>query len=289
MPLMTVRLFGSLELRHGTAPAPPFATRWARGIFSYLVLHRGRFFSRELLCGTFWRESSANCGRKRLRTALWRIRRLLEEIDVDPDGVLRCERSRVGIPGYAPVRVDVEQFEERTRSVISARAPTLDSETARDAERAVALYRGDLLEGEYGDWCCAERERLRLRLLTVLERLMVHHRGRREWTSAIRRGCQVLRRDPLREHVHREVMRCHYAMGNRPAAIRQYRECVRILDREVEVDPMLETRRLLELIRSEGPLEELSTRGDERVEEGLGRRASVAESFEGSPLPAPVR
>jgi len=66
--------------------------------------------------------------------------------------------------------------------------------------------------------------------------------------QAIARANHVLRHDPLREHVHRQLMRCHYAMGNRPAAIRQFQRCVEILDRELDVPPMAETRVLFNRI-----------------------------------------
>jgi DNA-binding SARP family transcriptional activator len=72
---------------------------------------------------------------------------------------------------------------------------------------------------------------------------------RREWRKAIARGSELLRRDPFREHIHRELMKCHYAMGNRPAAVRQFSACVRILREELDIDPMAETRALIEGIR----------------------------------------
>ena len=68
---------------------------------------------------------------------------------------------------------------------------------------------------------------------------------------AIQRGETVLLHDPLREHVHRCLMVCHSFMGNRPLAVRQYRECARALEEELGIPPMESTRDLLRRIQAE--------------------------------------
>lgn len=246
MQQLTVRLFGGLELGEaGRAPAT-FPTRRSQSIFAFLVLHHGSFFSRHALCGIFWPESSEDFARKGLRTALWRIRQALEADDIDADRVLHADSRQVGIARSAGVWVDTREFELRTRILTGPVQADFDEESARSLGRAARLYRGHLLGEVYDDWCSQERERFLLMFLTVLERLTSYHESRGEWWRAIGRAVQVLRHDPLREHVHRQLMRCHYAMGNRPAAIRQYHRCVAILDSELGVVPMGETQSLLD-------------------------------------------
>jgi LuxR family maltose regulon positive regulatory protein len=106
------------------------------------------------------------------------------------------------------------------------------------------MYRGDFIEGYDYDWCIPERERLRLAYLAALERLMEVHVRRGELHLAIALGEQILQNDPLREHVHRQLMICHCLQGNRPLAVRQYRRCEKVLDKELGIAPMDATHQL---------------------------------------------
>lgn len=44
--------------------------------------------------------------------------------------------------------------------------------------------------------------------------------------------------DPLHEPAHRWLMQLYALSGQRAAALRQYRECVRILEGELGVSPL---------------------------------------------------
>ena len=67
--------------------------------------------------------------------------------------------------------------------------------------------------------------------------------GRRRWR---RDGVE---RDPLDEAAHRRLMLSLAQAGDRAAAIRQYRACVAVLERELGVPPLDETTALYEAIR----------------------------------------
>ena len=63
-------------------------------------------------------------------------------------------------------------------------------------------------------------------------------------TRPSRRAEQRLALDPLHEPAHRRLISCYAASGRRGDALRQYRECVRVLDRELGVRPLAETTEL---------------------------------------------
>jgi tetratricopeptide (TPR) repeat protein len=114
----------------------------------------------------------------------------------------------------------------------------------------VALYRGDLLEEIYDDWCVHERQRLRALALDALRRAMSYHLHRHDWSAALKHGQRTLNIDPLNEPAHATVMRCHCRAGNRAAALQQYATCVRLLREELDVEPMAETVAIYEQIRA---------------------------------------
>jgi DNA-binding SARP family transcriptional activator len=243
---LRIRLFGGLEVRRGQVPLPPFATRRSELLFAFLVLNQGRLVHRDVVCGQLWGDQCDADARKALRTALWRIRLVIEPRKEDRERFVRVDGAQLAFEGPDDTWVDTAEFE----ACVAPRGGGPDLERLG---RAAELYRGDLLEGHYDEWCLSHRERLRMAYLTALERLVAHHRAAGQWLEAIDYGRRLLGADPLREHIHRAVILSHSAMGDRPSALRQYECCVRTLREELDVAPMEETRRLCEEIRVDAP------------------------------------
>jgi len=63
-------------------------------------------------------------------------------------------------------------------------------------------------------------------------------------TSASQSALRLLALDPLQESVHRALMRLYDRQGRRAASLRQYQECVDLLQRELGTEPESETRQL---------------------------------------------
>ncbi len=105
------------------------------------------------------------------------------------------------------------------------------------------LYEGELLEGlslreeAFEEWLAAERRRLRELARDALTELLAHYEAIAETKAGRRVAEQLLALDPLQESVHRALMRLHAAEGRHGAALKQYGECVRILSRELGVEP----------------------------------------------------
>lgn len=189
---------------------------------------------REVLMEALWPEQPAQQVRRRLNTLLWRLRRFMG------DGQLRCADS--GLVSLAEtVHCDAVEFEH---------------EQALDAGWRDALdrYGGELLPGCYDDWVVRERERLRALQLGVLRRLARYHEERGELDLAIRHAAALSAADPLREDVHRLLMRLYTRAGRRADALRQYETCTCELARELRMDPMPETVLLAADIRAGGPV-----------------------------------
>ena len=118
-------------------------------------------------------------------------------------------------------------------------------------DRAVDLYRGDLLEGWYQDWCLFERERLRTMYMMTVEKLLAYHLMHGELDEGFACGERILRHDRAHERTHWRLMRLRYLGGDRTGAMRQYDACVAALREELDVAPSERTTSLYELIRSD--------------------------------------
>jgi DNA-binding SARP family transcriptional activator len=84
--------------------------------------------------------------------------------------------------------------------------------------------------------------------LSALTALCDYAAQRRDYGTVEEHARAILAVDNLREQAHRHLMRAHYFLGQRAAAIRQYRACQADLQRELGVAPSLLTQQLHEAI-----------------------------------------
>ncbi|MGZ9098176.1 MAG: AfsR/SARP family transcriptional regulator [Brevundimonas sp.] len=248
MQTLRVQLFGHLKVAAGSGAAVRFPTRKSRALLAYVALKRERRANRLAVVGDLWPESDEERAHRALNTELWRLKTALRDSGADPAVYLDTDHETVGFKAGAAIWCDVRVFDDATRSlaVLSERDGVPDRRFLVALAEAVALYNGDLLEGIYDDWCLVHRESYRARLVAALEHLVQARMEAREWDEAIAFGQRLIAIDPLLEHVHRALMRCHYIKGNRPAALKQFAACATALRRDLRVEPMDETRQVYE-------------------------------------------
>jgi DNA-binding SARP family transcriptional activator len=244
-PILRVHMFGGLVIHRDDWPHTARLTRGAEALFSYLILERQRSHARDTLAGLFWGDMPDDRARNCLNTALWRLRRILEPdplhrgmyIQTTPAGDVRFNAA-------SDYWLDVAVFEDTLARLLVVPPEQLDTEAARQLDAAIGLYAGDLLTGVFDDWALAERERLRARYLDARAHLMRIHVAHGDLQKGLACGLDVLRDDPLREEIHREVIRLYQATGQSAHAVRQYEACREVLFAELGVAPAPETETL---------------------------------------------
>jgi DNA-binding SARP family transcriptional activator len=238
-PVLSIRLFGALDLRYGDRLLSPLASARAETLLAYLVLHRDAPQSRQHLAFVLWPDSSEAQARTNLRHVLHDLRRALPAADRFLDVSARTLRWRTDVPCW----LDVLAFED---ALARAQDDPADEGLAALRE-AVAMYAGDLLEGCYEDWLLAPRERLRLRYLEALERLATLLGERGDYAQASGFAERLIQNDPLNEQAYRLLMRLRAASGQLARALQTYHLCSATLERgwvsSRRQQPALPTRR----------------------------------------------
>ncbi|MBI2910354.1 MAG: hypothetical protein HYX92_22140 [Chloroflexi bacterium] len=250
MSKLEVRLFGSFDVRYRGENVGGLVGRKVRELFCYLLLHRDHPHSREVLADLLWSDCDAVHSRAYLRKALWQLQATLESMG-EVDRVLQVGKDWIQVCSGSHVWTDVERFEHAFTLTQNLRGVELDPPVAESLETAVALYRGDLLEGWYQDWCLFERDRLRERFLAALHRLMIHCETCGDYEKGLSYGMRILNCDPARERAHQGVMRLHCLAGDKTAALRHYERCVAALDKELGVPPDTQTVTLYRQIQTD--------------------------------------
>ncbi len=194
--ILRVHLFGGLHLeRYGVSVGLP-ATRSARLLLAYLLIHADRWHERAFLAGLLWPDAPEADARRRLRQALWRLRRVF------PD--LHSDRNRVSVALDEGMWVDVVAFQDAIRRGEEADIYLTRIHAWQDA---VASYGGMLLPGFYEDWVLLERERLHQSFLRALDELIQHYMREGRYEVALRFARRLVDEEPLNEEAHRNVMR----------------------------------------------------------------------------------
>lgn len=246
MSRLEISLLGRLRVRWAASGALSIDSVNAQKLFSYLLLFRDRAHSREKLAELLWSNYQASRAKTYLRKALWQLQNALDVATCRP---LLIESDWIQINPDTQLWLDLSEFERAFREIEDVPGGGIDKEAVQRLEQAVALYRGDLLEGCYDEWCLLERERLRRMHLIMLDKLSASCEANGLYEAGIQYGMEMLRHSGSHEGAHQRLMRLHYAAGDRTAALLQYELCTRIMERDLDVAPSAQTKALYEQIR----------------------------------------
>lgn len=250
--MLKISLFGTGQANYKDQPIPDFPNQQSYLLFCYLLLHKPYPHHREHLSTIFWGDTITSTSRKRLRNALWRLRKMFESVGLCTDDYLLVADETISFINSSNYWLDIEVFENGVDACKDLSGRDLTVEQATKLESAVELYIGDLLESIYEDWLLYDRERYRLAYLNALNKLMVYHGFSGNYERGLAYGEEILARDSTREKVHRQMMWLYSLADNRNAALAQYKRCRQILREELGVRPMLETQNLYAaLLRNE--------------------------------------
>ncbi|RME97823.1 MAG: hypothetical protein D6768_18795 [Chloroflexi bacterium] len=213
-----------------------------RELFFYLLAHpQGQ--TRDAIGLTFWPESSQNDLKRQFRNTIYRLRRATDKDFI----VYDQDMDRYYFNREMDYQYDVEIFEAKL-----ARARDAKNVETRITElkEAVKLYRGPYLLDFEQTWLLAERQRLSHLYVQANLTLARHYLNTKNYNATLNYAWDVLKEDPCQEIAHRLIMRAYAGMGDRASAVRQYKECERILREEVGVSVSAQTRQLYnEIIR----------------------------------------
>lgn len=266
MSSLQISLMGVVRVNYQGLPAENSMGRAVKALLGYLTIFRHRFHAREVLAGLFWGDSSEKRARSCLSTTLWRLRKILEPDQV-PTGtyLVTTSTGEIGFNNESDHWLDVDVFENQVNHVLAKPYESLESVEAEQLQAVLSLHKGELLEEFYHEWALRERERLRSLYLSGQIQLMNYYRYHSAYDQGLTCARNILSLDPLREEIHREMMRIYCKCGQRPQALKQYEACIKILDMELGVPPMEETQILYDQISLKSDSNLFETRSKEDI------------------------
>jgi len=241
MKKIQINVFGTLVVFGLDGVRIPIAGNKQQALLSYLAVNPENPPSRDTLMNLLWGDRFNDQARQSLRQSISKLRQALASADEE---ALWIDGDRIGI-NTDMVSTDLEKFSKNARL-----------ETPDGDKIAVELFKGSLLDGlsvrenEFEEWLQVERNRTKEQAFPVFERLAALHLKNGDQSTAQAVAQQLIDIDPLRESSHRLLMRTYAQSGQRSAAIQQYNKCADMLLRELDVEPDVQTQKLLENIKS---------------------------------------
>ncbi len=252
MPGLKLFLLGSPYLERA-GQRVEMDTRKALALLAYLAVNGGAH-SREALAALLWPDYDESGARGGFRRTLSTLNKALGP------GVLEISRERIALAPRPDLWVDVWEFQARLadcqahsharQEVCRLCLPALQA--------AAELVRADFLNGftlrdsvAFDDWQAFQAEALRQELAGVLDRLARGRAANGDFAAGLQAARRWLALDPLNEPAQRLLMQLYEWSGQHAAALRQYRDCVRVLDQQLGVPPLDETTRLYQAVQEQ--------------------------------------
>jgi DNA-binding SARP family transcriptional activator/tetratricopeptide (TPR) repeat protein len=238
--MIELRTLGLIDLRDAAGAEIRSVLQQPKrlALLAYLTLASPRrYHRRDSLLAMFWPELDDEHARAALRRSLYYLRTGLGAEVIKGRGEEEV--------GAAPEELwcDAVAFAEAVR--------------AEKLERALELYRGDLLEGlhvsgapAFQDWLDRERSRLRDAAARTAWSLADAAEQSQQNGPASHWGQRAFELTPDDEDVVRRLLRLLDRIGDRSAALRVYENYARRVTLEYDLEPEADTRALIEAIRT---------------------------------------
>lgn len=244
---LTINILGPVEIvRDPTRPlsADAWPTRRARDILCFIASRRHHRASKDTIIDTFWGETDFDVVEKNFHPTVSHIRKALNSNQPLKQNFLLYRDGDYQLNSEFSYRVDVEEFDRLVTEGENARRARQFEQCIAAYDSALALYRGEFMQGSYEPWVEEQRTYYREQYLRLLEALAGVAQTSEDWPKAMQLAQLIIREDQFREDIHCVLIKAHAAMGNRGAAKEHYEGLKRLLESELGVEPSPETRKL---------------------------------------------
>lgn len=248
---LSIQTLGFFEVRLNGKVIPDSA--WKRDIavqlFQFLIsIRHQRALHKEQIIYRIWDNTSRDAGARNFKSALHSLTKAIE-----PDKPSRSPSEFIIRQGLSyrlnieKIWIDIDALDELI--VLGNQSLNEDKTLAtRIYQEAVSLYQGVFLPNRiYEDWAAEERERIQVLILGAMMNLAQLYLEQNPQES-IRLAQKALSIDNTWEEAYRLKMKAYMNTGNRPLAVKTYRQCKQILMKEFEIEPLPETKALFRTI-----------------------------------------
>jgi ATP/maltotriose-dependent transcriptional regulator MalT/DNA-binding SARP family transcriptional activator len=235
-PTLYIRALGRMQVQidNHRVTSSEWQTQAARDLF-FMLLAYPEGMTRDEICLILWPDASTEEARFRFKNTVYRLRRAVGRNSVLLDQEIYRFNNKLDY------EYDVEIFLKE--NALAARSDDPMEKLAHFRE-AVKVYRGNYLTEVEETWTLNPREYLRQNFLNILLKAAGIYFDMAKYDQALEYCQRALNEDNLLEEAYRMALRTFAAMGDRVGLVRQYQQCVEVLEREINTEPSPQTQAL---------------------------------------------
>ena len=254
VPPLKVFLLGQFRLERRIGPvwqedtSPVWQHRNIRSLLAYLLISPGRRRGRDQVMDALWPNLDVENATNRLNSTVHQLRQLLEPNLTRPANshLLRLEPDILLLAGASELWTDIDTF---LRLNLNFHATSDPIQAENFLEDAVALYRGDFLQGERSsEWVLAQREVYQRIWIGLLLELADRRMSRNEFAHALESLNPILNADGTNEAAVCRLMLALTQLHRRDEALQLYQRLVTTLKTHEGIDPLPETAHIFEAV-----------------------------------------
>lgn len=210
-------------------------------LLKLVIAFGGRNVTEEAISEALWPEADGDAAHSTFTTTLSRLRKLLgNDVLQFSDGKLTLNNARCWVDVWACERL-LGQLERAVHKQIQI--PDMD----KQLQRLQGYYHGSFLQGEGQGWILSLRERLKSRVLRILNLLVQQETDCNRAVSLYDFALQI---DDLAEQAYQGLMTCLGAQGRYAEALAVYGRCRNLLHAKFGIEPSAKTRQLAASIQA---------------------------------------
>ncbi|WP_188205692.1 BTAD domain-containing putative transcriptional regulator [Alkalibacillus aidingensis] len=248
---LTIKTLGSFQVKTGNQVIS--GRHWqrekAKELLELLVTKRNRVLTKEEIFENLWPGEVEESANKKFKVALNSLLKVLE-----PGRKVRQESYFIERQGStyrlnpkAGYKLDLDDFEAYVQAGLEEDNPEKAKELLL---KGLTIYEGDYIAPRRTtDWIMSERERIQVLFLKGAEKLAQISTRLEEYDRCLYWCDQILQQDRTWEEAYRLMMYSYYRLNNRPQAIKWYKRCEEVLEKELDLDPTQATKDMYELIK----------------------------------------
>ena len=219
-----------------------------RSLLAYLLFSPGRRRGRDQVMDALWPNLDVENATNRLNSTVHQLRQLLEPDLTRPANshLLRLEPDILLLADASDLWTDIDTFLRLNSNLHATSDPSRAEKFLVDA---VALYRGDFLQGERSsEWVLAQREVYQRIWIGLLLELADRRMSRNDFPLALEALNPILSADGTNEAAVCRLMLALTQLHRREEALQLYRQLVTTLKTHEGIDPLPETTHIFEAV-----------------------------------------
>lgn len=212
-------LFNAIQVKYHNDLAEPikWRTKKVQQLFAYLVHHRGKFVSSDILVELLWEDLELDNANNQLYTGVYHVRKTLKEYRLDDIKITRSTSNSGYQLDLGETDLDIDFWENRINQ-----APELKADSVAYYEETLRLYQEDYLSQYEYPWAEQERKRLRLLFISLGQQLQDYYLMENDIDKAIQVNLNIQKYAGHEDMSYYNLMKIYASQGRSRAVTDQY-------------------------------------------------------------------